>query len=196
MTNCSDAEVVASHLAGDGKAFNELYRRYYWRVVSLAFRLTRDMELARDVAQEVFLRVVRYLHTWKHGTKFDAWIFQITYRRVSTEKARPWLLYDDHSHWVDVDGEIMKGKQPWGQPLASQFDLFAEFERQELRDLIREVIAKLPQSDQEILTLHYYEGLESPEIGAQLGIPAPTVRGRIQRARKRMREIIGDRLAA
>ncbi|MDP9110009.1 MAG: sigma-70 family RNA polymerase sigma factor, partial [Candidatus Eremiobacteraeota bacterium] len=74
-----DHELVASALAGNPDAFATLVVRYDRAVYHLAYRTMRDVEEARDVAQEAFFKAFRSLRTFKPGARFSTWIFSITY---------------------------------------------------------------------------------------------------------------------
>lgn len=195
MTNRSDAEVVASHLAGDRDAFNELYRRYYKLVFKTALRMTRDIEMAREIAQDVFLNIHKFLHGWKPELGLPSWITTATWRRTEEVMEELWNRWDTsiRINTVGVDRTRAGRKRQFADP---QMDIFADLERREFWDLIGKMVKELPKHEQQPFILHDIEGLKSPEIGRRLGISAAAVNSRVQRARQRAREFLGDKFAA
>src|SRR6476660_5480616 len=77
LTNLPDADVVALAQQGRDAAFRELVRRYERPVFSLIYRMVRDRELAEDLAQETFVKVLNAIESYRPEYKFSSWIFKI-----------------------------------------------------------------------------------------------------------------------
>lgn len=112
----SDAQLLSSHLAGGGQpsAFiQELFRRYYERVVTWCLRIAGDREEAHDLAQGIFVKAQRYLATYRAEAKVSTWLYAITrsecvnylrWRSARKEEAEEELseLADEEGHSPDV----------------------------------------------------------------------------------------------
>ncbi|PKL38050.1 MAG: hypothetical protein CVV44_12850 [Spirochaetae bacterium HGW-Spirochaetae-1] len=77
FSQTSDEDLVKIFRAGDEKAFNALYARYYQKLFKLIYYYVRDTDLVEDVLHNVFIRVFRHVHTFNPQKSFSAWIYQI-----------------------------------------------------------------------------------------------------------------------
>src|SRR5437868_15444514 len=77
LANLPDADVVALALEGREAAHRELIRRYERPVFSLVFRMVRDRELAEDLTQDTFIKVLSHLDRYRSEFKFSSWLFKI-----------------------------------------------------------------------------------------------------------------------
>ncbi len=177
-----DATLIAAVLDGSEPAFAELIGRYEDRVFRLLSRYTRDSAECEDLAQEVFLKVFRKLHTFQHDAAFFTWLYRITVNtatdhlsRVSRRRLR---LVEDEA--VLESGEARSPQAEVDQPLLDE----------ELIRITREVLDKLPEKYRTILILREYEDLSYTDIAAVLEIQMGTVESRLFRARQRFKEII------
>src|SRR3954470_7034725 len=77
LLNLPDADVVALAQQGRDAAFRELIRRYERPVFSLIFRMVRDRELAEDLAQDTFIKVLNHIDRYRPEFKLSSWLFKI-----------------------------------------------------------------------------------------------------------------------
>src|ERR1700750_952862 len=77
LLNLPDADVVALAQQGRDTAFRELVRRYERPVFSLIFRMVRDRELAEDLAQDTFVKVLNHIDRYRPEFKLSSWLFKI-----------------------------------------------------------------------------------------------------------------------
>src|SRR3954468_12369661 len=77
LANLPDADVVALALEGREAAHRELIRRYERPVFSLVYRMVRDRELAEDLTQDTFVKVLSHLDRYRTDFKFSSWLFKI-----------------------------------------------------------------------------------------------------------------------
>jgi len=77
-TTQGDEELALALKAGDQRAFDELVHRHQGRVFAVAYRVTGNREDALDVAQEVFLKAYRKIHTWQPTSGFLPWLLRLT----------------------------------------------------------------------------------------------------------------------
>ncbi|MGD8376701.1 MAG: sigma-70 family RNA polymerase sigma factor [Acidobacteriota bacterium] len=167
------AELLERCRRGDELAWEALVRRYQGRVYGLALHYVRDADEARDLAQEVFVRIYAKLGTFRGHETFVSWMLRLArnlcidhLRRV---KAR--VPVDD----VNVD-EGPELRHPGAGPEAA----FAADAR---KRLVYRALGKLSESYREIILLKDIQGLKIEEIATMLGLPAGTVKSRSNRAR-------------
>jgi RNA polymerase sigma-70 factor, ECF subfamily len=176
------AELLQKARAGDVSAFREVIVQHQRQVLITALRLLGSLELAQDAAQEVFLRVYKYLHRYDNTRRFSAWLYQITvnvcrdlHRR--TEKHST-LSLDE----LQQNGEL--------QAVASSVDLESVMSGIEERRILAEALTILPQREREALVLRDIQGLPTKQVARILGSSEATVRSQISSARVKMKKFV------
>lgn len=174
-----DAELIAAVLAGSETAFAELIGRYQDRVFRLLSRYTRDRGECEDLAQEVFLKVFRKLHTFSQDSAFFTWLYRITVNtatdHVAKRSRRRLQLVEDNAT-LD-EGQARRESVSVDQPLLDA----------ELAEVTRSILGGLSEKYRSILVLREYEELSYTEIAEVLGIQLGTVESRLFRARQRFK---------
>lgn len=170
---CSDQELVVRVGLGDLDSLGELFVRYHQPILSFANRMVGDLAAAENLAQDVFLRVMR------HADKFNP-----------QQAARPWLytiaanLCRDYRH--------RQGRRPTSE-LSSEPEAPVEGPLEQLATRedcarVKEAIAELPEIYREIVVLRMYEQLPYADIAQVLGIREGTARSRMEYALQRLRK--------
>ena len=175
-----DVELIQRILAGDGDAFESLIKKYQKQVQALAFRKVGDFQTAEDITQETFLRVYQKLATLNDPAKFSAWLYAIVnhlciaWHRKNRLQTEP--LQEIHISETETDA--------YSRYVAVEH---AKTTAEMQRDLVRKLLTKLKEGDQEVITLHYFEEMTSSEIGAHLGVSENTIKSRLHRARQQLK---------
>jgi len=156
-------------IAGDPAAQQEFYERH----VSFIFRTARRLGIGRDevedVAQEVFSRAFRRLHTFKTG-QVTAWLYRICSNQV-TDRHRRRALRRAMAHFLGVESEA--------PPAADR-----SVERRDTERLVAEILERMSPKKRDVFVLFEIEGLEGEEIAERMGCPVDTVWTRLFHARK------------
>ena len=84
----NDTKLIQMFLKGDQNAFEELVHRYDKRVLALALKFTRDKDEAKDIYQEVFIRVYKGLKNFESRSQFSTWLYRITTNVCLTQQSR------------------------------------------------------------------------------------------------------------
>jgi RNA polymerase sigma-70 factor (ECF subfamily) len=176
----SDRDLIASVLGGSEAAFGELVDRYKDRVFRLLGRYCRDSIECEDLAQEVFLKVFRKLHTFNHESQFFTWLYRITANAATDHLSR---ASSRRLRLVEDTGVFERGDEERESPTAP-------LEQQELAAATREIVASLPEKFRTILVLREFEGLSYTDIAEVLDIQLGTVESRLFRARQRFKTAI------
>ena len=176
-----DAGLIQRILAGDESAFASLVRKYRKQVHTLAWRKIRDFHIAEDIAQETFLQVYRKLETLEDPTQFSRWLYQIADRLCIAWFRKNKLQTEplEETHISGVETEV------YSRYVAAEH---AKASAEAQRDLVEKLLAKLKESDREVIKLHYFEEMTSSEIGTFLGVSENTIKGRLHRARQRLKK--------
>ena len=169
-----DGHLVAMTLGGDPEAFAALVERYDRAVYHLAYRTLRDVEEARDAAQEAFFKAYRSLRTFKPGAKFSTWIFAITYHACCDRLSRRKRYSNE-----ELPDRADPGMGPENQAIALD----------EARRL-RTAIEALPEKYRTVITLYHLQGKQYEEIATVLGLPMGTVKTHLFRAKEQLRKLL------
>jgi len=175
--NVGDARLVEEVRRGDHSAFEVLVNRYENRLMSVLLRFVRDRELARDLAQETFLRVFERLDQFDPSRRFGPWLF-----RIGVNLALDYLRKRRRRIWPSLFSEsrIEKGPDPAVPDPRKNLDLEQE---------VRRVLEDIPEKYRTVLVLRDLENFSSSEIAAILHRKEATIRWRLAEARMRFQEI-------
>lgn len=177
-----DQALIAAVLDGSEPAFAALIGRYQDRVFRLLSRYSRDAAECEDLAQEVFLKVFRKLHTFQQDSAFYTWLYRITVNTATDHLSRSGRR---RLHLVEDDGALDQG-QPRSQPEEVGQPLLDA----ELAQVTRAILDRLPEKYRTILVLREYEDLSYTDIAGVLGIQLGTVESRLFRARQRFKQAL------
>ena len=171
--------LVARAKDGDHRAFEELVRETYVDTYTLAFRLTGDPEDARDVVQEVYLRVHKSLRRFRGDSQFKTWLHRITANCASTLLGRR----NKHRHDPIPEDALIADTNP-------QLDPAARADIGVLRNQLTDALRGLPPKLSAVVVLRDIYDFSHEAIAAELGISESAAKVRLHRARKRLREIL------
>ena len=167
-----ESQALARAVEGDQEAFRGLVRRNQRLVYSIAWHFFGDRALAEDLAQEVFLQLYQNLGSIESDSHLVFWL-----RQVATRKCI------DHLRWLDKRRHASL-EEIGEQPAAADG---AEPDLLETRRL-RRLVASLPEKFRAVVVLRFQEDLSPAEIAQVLGWPLNSVKSRLHRALKMLRE--------
>src|SRR6185436_9680892 len=166
------AEIVQRALTGDSLAFEQLIARYERRVMTVSLRILGTREDAHDAAQEVFLRVFKYLHRLDPRKPIEPWLMRMTInvcRDIGRKRKHHQSSCPD---LTDVDSIAIARDQDQGP--------HEEFAEQQRRNLVRKALDCLSEGERIAIVLRDVEGLPTSEVAEILQAPEATVRSRIR----------------
>jgi RNA polymerase sigma-70 factor (ECF subfamily) len=190
LSVASDQDIVVWAQDGNELAFRELVRRYERPVFSLVYRMVRDRELAEDLSQETFVKVLNAIDSYRPEHKFSSWIFKIANNAAIDHLRRrelDTLSLDGAPDAVTPDRQEATALQV-GDRTESPLE---ELEARELGNQIERAIARLRPEYRSCIMLRHIEGRPYEEIADILGLPLGTVKTYIHRARGELRELLG-----
>lgn len=177
----TDAALVAAVLAGDPDAATRLVRRFERPVIGVIVRLVKDRELARDLAQETFVKAFRHLGSFDPSRRFSSWLFKIAHN-TTLDWLRKGKL--DTESLVPEDDDRPE-RQVAAPEERSPFQMAA---RSELARGLEQALGSCRPAHREILLLRFVEHLQYQEIADVLGVKMNVVKVRLHRARKELAE--------
>ena len=182
----TDQAVVAVARRRDEAACRELVRRYERPVFSLLFRMVRNRELAEDLAQETFIKVLNALDSYRPEYKFSSWVFKIANNAAIDHLRRRELdtLSLEGSPHADTPQMVEATALQIGEKAETALEAVVH---KELGGEIERAIAKLRPEYRTCILLRHVEGCAYEEIAEILSLPLGTVKTYIHRARNELR---------
>jgi RNA polymerase sigma-70 factor (ECF subfamily) len=183
MAKVTEEQALVEQLRrGEDSAFGRIVEQHSAEIAALANRLLGWPGDVDDVVQEVFVAAFVGLKKFRGECRLRTWLFTITvnkcrrhrFRRL--RRLRPVAI---------ADAESVESRDRGGDETAMDQETFAR---------VRRAVQTLPQRHREIVALRYLQGLEAGEICELLGITANALQVRLNRARKRLKEQLGDLL--
>lgn len=175
----TDHELMVGVAHGNLAGMSEIYERRHKALFRFFFRLTGRQAPAEDLTHEVFLRMIRYRHTYQSGELFEAWMYRIA-RNV----------FADHTkkHRLEIPAaegqmELVESGRP--TPLDSA-------QKQQDLALLHRALRGLPEEKRELIVLSRFQGLTYEAIGRIVGCEPGTVKVRVFRAMKEMGQVFHD----
>jgi RNA polymerase sigma-70 factor (ECF subfamily) len=175
---------------GDRAAFAVLVRRHQGPLFNFAVRQVRVPQVAEDVVQETFVRVVQNAAEFKHEARFTTWVYTIT-RNLCIDQLRKRALRKhpslDQARGEDGDGPTL-GEQT-ADPRAS---VEREATGTELKERIARAVDKLPDDQREVFLMRELSNLPFKEIAEITNVPENTVKSRMRYALERLQEALAE----
>ena len=181
-----DRELVTAVLARAPGAFERLVARHQKLVWHLVYRMVQHPEDARDLSQEVFLRVYQRLGQYRFESALATWIGRVAFS-VSTRHLQRRKLPIVEAGADDDTGAA------WEQ-VGDGFDLEAACADHELMGLLGAAIERLPAIQRTLVTLYHVDELPIGEIAAITGLPEGTIKNYLFRARAKLRQVLEPKI--
>lgn len=179
--NTTDAELVEMAIEGDRDAAGELVSRYHTRVRLFLLRLCGNATLADDLAQDTFVRMLRYLHRYDSQYAMQTWLMTIARRLwINHITRKKKTLSEDAMFGVQSD-EIRPDEQ-----VAEQDDL------QYHRERINKGLLRLSEAQRQAIILFHQQELPIQEVAEVMEVPVGTVKSHLHRARATLRTLLTD----
>lgn len=169
------------HEKPDAPTFEEIYETYAERILNLAYRFTGNEEVARDLTQDIFVKVYENLDKFEQKSHVYTWIY-----RIAVNHATNHLKRERRHRWISLMDQNVSDvirEQRWRTTSPTTEN---KLEAAERANLVWATIQTLPAKYQVPLVLHHYEGLSYKEIAETMDLSMSAVESRIHRAKKRL----------
>lgn len=177
----NDVTLIQQSLSGDQNAFTALVDKYQKQVHAFAWRKLGDFHLAEEITQDAFLKVYNQLWTLRDPSRFAAWLYAIVKNCCLACFRKMQLPVESLEAMPEAELERVF----YDQYLEKQREENADEKRHEV---VKHLLNKLPENEQTVITLHYLGDMRCEEISEFLEVPVNTIKSRLHRARKRLKE--------
>lgn len=182
-SDSEDIRKVEAFLAGEARAFEDLFDKYREKVFAVAYRFVRNKEDALEVTQDVFLRVYQNLKQFKTESKFFTWLYRIAVNRAidftRSRKAHPVIGLDP----AKMEQLAMAPQRSSSNPVDSAQD-------RELEEYLQRAVETLSPKHRAVFVLHAAENKSYKQIAEVLDCNIGTVMSRLFYARKKLMEVL------
>ena len=187
LTRLTDDQLVADFAQGENRAFDELLERHKLRVHNYILRIVKDADVADDVFQETFVKVIMTIKQGRYTAdgKFGSWTLRIAHNVVidhfRREKAEALVSTDDADYDLLNNRDLCYGNVE---------DVLCDAA---VRNDIRHLIQDLPTEQRQVLVMRYYSQMSFKEIAERTGVSINTALGRMRYALLNLRRMAAER---
>ena len=185
-----EMQMITAILAGDTKLYHELIRPYERSVYKMALSFVKNEVDAEDIAQEAFLKAFRHLASFRGEAKFSTWLVGI-----ALNEARSHLRRERAVRMESIDQASDEGNHISPAILRDWREIPSEaLERKEVRNMLQNAIAGLPDIYRNVFILRDMEELSIAETAEALTVTIGTVKVRLHRARVMLQKRLAPQL--
>ncbi len=181
-----DKEIIQDIKSGKENALDELIKKYQRKVYNLLFGMTFNYDIAWDVSQEVFVKVIKNIKNFRGESSFWTFLYRITinayYDYYRKYKVREKVLY-----FSDINNEDTKR----AFEVKDLINIEEEFEVKELKETIKIALSELTDMQRQVFILKNTQGLKIKEVADLLKISEGTVKSHLNRAMEKLKENLG-----
>lgn len=175
MNTLSDSALMLKVKAGESHTLGLLYERYKKRLFGFFYQMCKDANLSEDLVQNVFIRVLKYKHTYNEESNFLSWLFRIA-RNVYYDQFK----VSSKNRTTDLDevnNAFIVG------------NVESDIEKNEKVSLLKEAMNQLPAKKKELIVLSKLKELKYKELGEIVGCSEGNARTRVHRALLDLKQI-------
>mgnify|MGYP000462201663 FL=1 len=183
MNKTDDIYYIEAVRNGNVQAFSFLVEKYQKLVYTLALKLLKKPEEAEEMAQDTFIKAFQKLDSYEGKSKFSTWLYSITYNACISELRKR-----------RIEFKSLDDRQISDQDEQKMYDYYRETKKEDQEKYLNLALEKLPEDDQVLVTLYYYESQSMDEISQITGLTVSNIKVKIHRARKRMYTILHEML--
>lgn len=179
MASEEDYKLLQLIAKGDSKSFESLFYKYQDYVYGYSLKVLKNKQLAEDISQEVWMRVIRNSASYKPTSSVKSWIMSIASNLTIDE-------FRKSKKWIDLTEE------QWSSMEDPQGDLEKLFDNKQLHSKLNEAFLLLPENQRVILAMILMEELSQSEVAVRLSISVGAVKAVLFRARENLRKNLED----
>lgn len=183
----SDQELLKTYLSGNESAISALIDRHRKRVSDYIYMMVRSRDIADDIFQETFIKVVRFINEGRYteNGKFLSWVLRIAHNQVIDHFRQSKQL--NKITEADAGYDILNSKQ------FSESNVEEKIVSSQIESDVRKLVEYLPEEQREVVMMRYFSGLSFKEIADQTDVSINTALGRMRYALINLRKMIQEK---
>jgi len=175
VTSQPDNQIMLQVRAGELDKLSILFARYNKMLFNFFLRLTRNRAISEDLVQEVFLRMLKYRHTYRGDGKFTNWMFHIS--------------RNAHVDFFKKQNREQQFPENEPEPISEDSNPDERLEARQEVALLQAALTRLPIEKREVLVLSRFHNMKYEDIAQIQDCQVGTVKARVHRAIKELRDI-------
>ncbi|WP_297090289.1 sigma-70 family RNA polymerase sigma factor [uncultured Draconibacterium sp.] len=187
LSKLNDNELVQRFIQGDQESLETLIVRHKSRVFSYILLIVKNQELAEDIFQDTFIKVIRSLKRGKYieNGKFVSWVLRIAHNLIIDHFRKEKLQGTISNDSTDVD--IFNSQKFSEQTIEDQM-VYAQILKE-----VKHLVNELPEDQQQVIHMRHYMGLSFKEIAEQTDVSINTALGRMRYALINLRKLMEEK---
>jgi RNA polymerase sigma-70 factor (ECF subfamily) len=178
----SDERLMADVRSGEAAQLGRLFERHHVALFEFLYRTTADRSGAEDLVQDVFVRILKYRHTYREGSSFLTWMYRIA------RNARADHFRRRQSSWEAL-GRNERVDVHDAEPPSVVPSIVDQLDWDQQAAALSQALNQLPLDKRELIVLARYQGLSHQQIAELLDIDVGAVRVRVHRALRQLRDL-------
>jgi len=187
VRSISDKELIRQYLDGDHNALEQLIEKHQNRVFAYILMVVKDKDLAEDIFQDTFIKVVNTLRSgsYKEEGKFLQWVMRIAHNLIIDHFRKEKRIPVMENSFDDFDiFDTLSLKDPSAED---------KMVNEQIRKDVRNLIEYLPDEQKQVLKMRHYANMSFKDIADQTGVSINTALGRMRYALINLRKLISDK---
>ncbi|PCI10044.1 hypothetical protein COB72_04690 [bacterium] len=186
MDRAQERDLIERAIAGERQAAGDLIRAHQRSVYGYILRMSGRPDVAEDIVQEAFVRVLGNLHRFDFRFRFSTWLFTIARRLYMNAMAKNKPIYD-----TDFVGSM--GRSQGRSNSSTESSVYADERQRVQHDALQEALLTLTNEQREIIILFHQLDWSISLIATHLDMPEGTIKSHLHRGRKRLRVMFKDK---
>lgn len=186
-----DSELMIRYAQGDDRAFTLLFERHKRPLYTYILRSCGRPDIADELLQDVFLRVINSASNYKPSAKFTTWLYRIARNAcidAARKRSRAQVYSLQNSAAGDDSGDSFQDRLVDGDARSGDIDA----DRKAFRDRLQRALEKLPEEQREVFLLREISGLTFREVAQIMDAPLPTIKSRMRYALEALRRELAE----
>ena len=170
------------------ESFEEILYRYQSIIYNISYRFAGSSEDAEDMTQEVFIKIFRNINSFQFKSKLSTWIYRVTTNTcldIVKRKKDNMTAFSLDDNLEDGEGKLLSSEIADSRPTPDK-----QAEQHEIKNAVNKAISQLPEDYRAVVILRDIHGLPYDDIAEIVDCSVGTVKSRISRGRRKLREIL------
>ncbi|MDG2344254.1 MAG: sigma-70 family RNA polymerase sigma factor [Flavobacteriales bacterium] len=188
-SDIGDDQLIENFVKGDNKAFDVLLKKYQNRIFSYIIQLVHDHDLANDVFQDVFIKVVTHLKrkSYNHQGKFLSWVLRIAHNQVIDHFRKDAKMPSVGKSATNDDFNIFDVLK------LEESSIEDEMVNKQILADVRSLVEQLPKDQMDVVKMRYFSGMSFQDIADKSNVSINTALGRMRYALINLRKMMKEK---
>ena len=188
-SNIGDDQLIENFVKGDNKAFDVLLKKYQNRIFSYIIQLVHDNDLANDIFQDVFIKVVTHLKrkSYNHQGKFLSWVLRIAHNQVIDHFRKDAKMPSVGKSATNDDFNIFDVLK------LEESSIEDEMVNKQILADVRSLVEQLPKDQMDVVKMRYFSGMSFQDIADKSNVSINTALGRMRYALINLRKMMKEK---